>query len=189
MKFSELSGTSPAGRPPGLGPEPNGKGLVVNNIPTPSPNWTLLRLRPLPIVRNSKNVRCSTTCYFNHCILHYTLLHYIRFESNILVKRSTDTTNSEAYPEPSQTSKIELLVKIVNGWKPLTIFAERSILNVWQYPEYVIYLFYIMVIYLSFDTIFVDIFQGSLGRLFYLLAHENCVLKLCIKSCVMYGVV
>ena len=115
MKFSELSGTSPAGRPPGLGPEPNGKGVVVNNIPTPSPNWTLLRLRPLPIVRNSKNVRCSTTCYFNHCILHYTLLHYIRFESNILVKRSTDTTNSEAYPEPSQISKIELLVKIVNG--------------------------------------------------------------------------
>ena len=189
MKFSELSGTSPAGRPPGLGPKPSGKGVVVNHIPTPSPNWALLRFQPLPIVRNSKNARCSTTCYFNHCILHYILLHYVKFESNILVKWSTDTTNSEAYPELSQTSKTELLVKVVNGWKPLTIFPKRSILNVWLYPEYVIYLFYIMVIYLSFDTILVDILQGSLVWLFYLLGHENYVLKLCIKSCVMYGAV
>ena len=46
-----------------------------------------------------------------------------------------------------------------------------------------------MVIYLSFDTIFVDIFQGSLVWLFYLLGHEDYVLKLCIKSCVIYGAV
>ena len=26
--------------------------------------------------------------------------------------------------------------KIVNGWKPLTIFVKRSILNVWQGFEY-----------------------------------------------------
>ena len=125
MKFSELSGTSPAGRPPGLGPEPSGKGVVVNHIPTPSPNWALLGLQPLPIVRNSKNARCSTTCYFNHCILHYILLHYVKFESNIFVKWSTNTTNSEAYPELSQTSNTELLVKVVNGWKPLTIFPKK----------------------------------------------------------------
>ena len=31
----------------------------------------------------------------------------------------------------SQTSKMELFTKTVNGWKPLTIFAKRSILGVW----------------------------------------------------------
>ena len=65
--------------PKKVGPEPTGKGLVVNNIPTPSPNWTLLRLRPLPIVRNSKNARCSTTCLFQplYTTLYITALYKI----------------------------------------------------------------------------------------------------------------
>ena len=37
---------------------------------------------------------------------------------------------SEAYPEPSQTSKMELFVKIVKGGNPLTIFEKSSILDV-----------------------------------------------------------
>ena len=31
---------------------------------------------------------------------------------------------------------MECFVEIVNGLKPLTIFAKRSILNVWQGSEY-----------------------------------------------------
>ena len=38
----------------------------------------------------------------------------------------------EAYSEPCQTSKMERFAKIVNGKKPLTIFAERSVLDVWH---------------------------------------------------------
>ena len=36
---------------------------------------------------------------------------------------------SDAYSEPSRTSKMELFAKIVNGWKLLTIFAKSSILR------------------------------------------------------------
>ena len=31
---------------------------------------------------------------------------------------------------------MERFVKIVNGYKPLTVFAKRSILDVWQCNEY-----------------------------------------------------
>ena len=39
---------------------------------------------------------------------------------------------AETYSEPSQITKIERFVKIVDGSEPLTIFAKRSILEVWQ---------------------------------------------------------
>ena len=42
----------------------------------------------------------------------------------------------EAYLEPSQTSKMDLFAKIVNRFQPLTIFAESSMLDVWQSSEY-----------------------------------------------------
>ena len=41
-----------------------------------------------------------------------------------------------AYSEASRTSKMELIAKIVNGWKPLTVFAKRFILDVWLGSEY-----------------------------------------------------
>ena len=37
---------------------------------------------------------------------------------------------------PCQTSKTECLVKIVNGFYPLTIFAKRSIIDIWMSSEY-----------------------------------------------------
>ena len=42
----------------------------------------------------------------------------------------------EAYWEPSQSSKKEFFAEIFNGWKPLTIVAKSSILDVWQVSEY-----------------------------------------------------
>ena len=42
----------------------------------------------------------------------------------------------DAYSEPCQTSKMELFAKIVNGWKPLTVFTKRFLLYVWQCSEY-----------------------------------------------------
>ena len=36
---------------------------------------------------------------------------------------------SEAYSEPCQTSTMELLAKIINSWKPFTIFTESSIVE------------------------------------------------------------
>ena len=37
---------------------------------------------------------------------------------------------SEEYSEPCQLSKIQLYAKIVNGFEPLTIFAQNSVLDV-----------------------------------------------------------
>ena len=42
---------------------------------------------------------------------------------------------STEYSEPSQASKMVLLAKIFNCWKPLIIFAKRSILDVWDGSE------------------------------------------------------
>ena len=53
--------------------------------------------------------------YFSEFLLHPSL---------------TLKQNTETYSEAYQTSKMELLVKIVNDRKPLTIFAKSSILDV-----------------------------------------------------------
>ena len=37
--------------------------------------------------------------------------------------------NSSTYPQPSQTSKIKLFVKLFNGFQSLTIFAKSSTLD------------------------------------------------------------
>ena len=42
----------------------------------------------------------------------------------------------ETYSKTCQTSKIRNFAKIANGQKPLTIFANRSMLYVWQDSEY-----------------------------------------------------
>ena len=42
---------------------------------------------------------------------------------------------SQVYNETIQTSKIELFVKLLNGWKPLIIFAKRFILDIWLGSE------------------------------------------------------
>ena len=51
------------------------------------------------------------------------------------VERCTWAT--EAYSDPCQTSKMELLVKIFNGIQLLTVFAKSSFLDVWQGSEYI----------------------------------------------------
>ena len=42
----------------------------------------------------------------------------------------------ETYSEPRRTSKIEHFEKIVSGWKPLTIFAKSTTLDVALSSEY-----------------------------------------------------
>ena len=43
---------------------------------------------------------------------------------------------TEACSQPNQTSKIEIFVKMVHGFRPITISAKNSILDVWQGSEY-----------------------------------------------------
>ena len=42
----------------------------------------------------------------------------------------------KAYSEHCQTSKMERFENIIEGFEPLTVFAKRSILDVWQGSEY-----------------------------------------------------
>ena len=41
------------------------------------------------------------------------------------------TIARQAYSEPSRTSEMEIFSKMVNCWKPLTVFEESAILDVW----------------------------------------------------------
>ena len=43
--------------------------------------------------------------------------------------KDAESSPSEADLKPNQRSKIKLFEKIVNGWKPLIIFASRPILD------------------------------------------------------------
>ena len=47
-----------------------------------------------------------------------------------VVRSQHERHQSEVHSEPSQTFKMKRLVKIVNGFQTLTIFARSSILNV-----------------------------------------------------------
>ena len=65
---------------------------------------------------------------------------------------------TQAYSEPCQTSKIERFAKIVNVFQPLTTFAKRTILDVWQgseYPSELVYLLWHLFIKLLLPSIFV----------------------------------
>ena len=57
----------------------------------------------------------------------------------LIFKNETSLTlesNSEAYVEPCQMSKMEVLAKIVNGFSFLTIFVKSFILDVWKDSEF-----------------------------------------------------
>ena len=43
--------------------------------------------------------------------------------------------SSEAYSQSIQTSKIGILAKVVNGWKPFAIFTKGYLLDVWVDSE------------------------------------------------------
>ena len=54
------------------------------------------------------------------------------------------------HSEPCQTPKTELLVKIICSYKPFSIFAKRSILDVWQGSENAPILQYLTIIRLDY---------------------------------------
>ena len=60
------------------------------------------------------------------------------FTKHLQLNASANSSISyaEAYSGLPQTSKIEFLAKIGYGWKPLTIFAKKSILDSWQGSGY-----------------------------------------------------
>ena len=60
----------------------------------------------------------------------------VNFEAFLNVMKKNWTLNLEAYLKPSQTSKMELYLKIVTDFYLLTIFSKRLNLDVWQGSKY-----------------------------------------------------
>ena len=70
---------------------------------------------------------------FNRVLNTSLLLHYLSFLPYRSISFHRSRKKSEAYSEPCQTSKMKCFAKIINGLKLLTIFAKRSILDVWTF--------------------------------------------------------
>ena len=62
-------------------------------------------------------------------LMVWTMIDFSHLIKNIMV-------TTESHPEPSQTSKVELFAKIINGSKSLIVFARSSILDDWFGSEY-----------------------------------------------------
>ena len=66
----------------------------------------------------------------------YLVIFFFLFYMNYLLQRLKPTIKPEAYSEPCKRSKMEHFAKMFNLWKPLIIFAKRSILDVWKHSKY-----------------------------------------------------
>ena len=66
-------------------------------------------------------------------LLHTSLVFYI---VNFEQIEHIDLVFLEAFSKSCKRSMMEIFVKTINTWKPLTIFAKCSILDVWQVFEY-----------------------------------------------------
>ena len=77
------------------------------------------------------------------------LLHHTCFAQILLEPWYWSSINAQLHSEPSQTSKMELFVKMLNDWKPLTIFVKSFILDVWLGCEYTCEMFWYFAITLS----------------------------------------
>ena len=72
-------------------------------------------------------ILCIHFFIFIQLFFHYYIL--LRYLKNVLCR----CVNSEAYLEPSQTSKVELFAKIFNDQNPLTIFAKKVPLQMFDW--------------------------------------------------------
>ena len=77
-----------------------------------------------------KHISTLFCCFY--CWLWTSKYCMVRFFKKSVKKIS----HTEAYSEPYQISKMERFGEIVNGFLPLTIFAKRTILDIWQSSQY-----------------------------------------------------
>ena len=84
--------------------------------------------------RISLNRGCDSNILLSMCA---ETKHYcVKLSTKLNCIKSWYYLMAEAYLKLCQTSKMELFVKIWNGFQLLTIFVKRSILNIWQGSEY-----------------------------------------------------
>ena len=99
----------------------------------------------LEISQNSQENTCARV-FFNKvaCLRPATLLKKglwyrcfpVNFANFIRILFLQNTFGWLFLLKPSQTSKMELYVKIINGFHPLTIFTKSSVLEFWQDSKY-----------------------------------------------------
>ena len=99
--------------------------------------WKLLAFSRFPGYRNETLAWNELTEWRVHLNHYHWFLIAIVIQKQKRVGRKNDAWNSnfyhhneEAYSEPCQTTEMKLFAKKVNSWKPLTIIAKISILDV-----------------------------------------------------------
>ena len=101
----------------------------------------------LNIYLTEKKCRMILVTFWNFYQLKYTVICRPNFGKNGKLLTANKTRNhkwvyeSSFFPNSrcefrSLSNKMELFAKIVNGFYPLTILTEHSILDVWQDSEY-----------------------------------------------------
>ena len=66
---------------------------------------------------------------------------------SLLKPQQSNLSDSEAYPEPCQTSNMDCFAKMVNGLNLLTFFVRHSILDVWQSPKYTSVIYCLLIVW------------------------------------------
>ena len=89
--------------------------------------WTLLPIKLVALYMHPQ--------YISNVFKKKTkLIHWCKSQNHINVSHLVSIP--EMYSGLFQTSKMKIFVKIVNGWKSLSIFPKSSILDVWLASEY-----------------------------------------------------
>ena len=99
--------------------------------------WNNSQPWKLPLILSYKNYSFKTTIYEFNSMLNplntsvaiiWKPVNWFAYGGNTDILRGIQNW---------KTSKMELFVKIVNGWKTFTIFTQSSVLDVWHGSEYV----------------------------------------------------
>ena len=69
-------------------------------------------------------------------MFHIFKFFYLVFSQKVRISFPRKQEVTEAHSEQSQTSKMKIFAKIVNGWESLRIFAKSLILDVCLGSEY-----------------------------------------------------
>ena len=108
--------------------------LYYKSLPIKAHIAMFLKALPESFQKNSEKTLKSRSC-FNFFVMNLDGLHNISIIVCFLTQMLLSTQSSEAYLQPSQTSKMEFLEKVVCGFYPSTISVKSTILDVWLGSE------------------------------------------------------
>ena len=88
----------------------------------------ILTSKPRSVFREGKNVKGTQAYIFNNNIVKTDVgnKHLVLY---LDIKQNNEKINIKVYSVPCQTSETEFVLKVVQSWKPLTIFMKISMFD------------------------------------------------------------